>query len=108
MALQASPMASGPVSAGAIVYAWAPIGGPPKTLPRCDNGIVSRPPLSKVIEREAAALMELPGVEGVAEGRENDEPCVVVLTSGDAPAGLPGQVSGYPVTVRRSGPIEAQ
>lgn len=54
-------------------------------------------------------LDEIPAVVGVGQGEEAGSPTVDVWVEGDDTVELPGQVSGVPVRVRRSGgPISAQ
>lgn len=67
-----------------------------------------RRPVADVLATHASALMERPGVVGVAEGRTDDgTPCVVVLVSGVTVPALPSELDGHPVEVRRSGDITA-
>jgi hypothetical protein len=58
-----------------------------------------------VLAGPAGELLSLPGVVGVAEGEAHGEPCVVVLV--ERPVELPGELEGYPVSVRKSGPFTA-
>jgi hypothetical protein len=53
----------------------------------------------------ARAWLEIDGVEGIAEGSLEGQPCVVVLTSSSPQAlqrRLPARILGLPVIVRHS------
>ena len=76
-------------------------------LDRWENDAVVTPSLSEVIAAESPRIMALSGVEAVAEGVEEGQPCVVVYVS-EPPYGLPSQLGGYPVVVRGSPEIQAQ
>ena len=58
---------------------------------------------------EAEAWLELPGVEGVAEGRVAGRPCITVFVSDPALAErLPRALRGVPVVIEASGPFTAE
>ena len=66
--------------------------------------------IHKVI-KEAESWMGLPGVEGVAEGKKNNKPCIVVLISTESAElknKIPATFKGYPVTFQESGIIGIQ
>jgi hypothetical protein len=59
--------------------------------------------IARIIEAQAATLMAIPGVHGVAEGRTPDgRPCILLLVQNlDAP-GLPREIEGIPVRLDQS------
>lgn len=59
--------------------------------------------LAGVIARNAAGLMALPGVIGVAEGEQDGSPCVRVFVARDAAElpPVPAVIEGYRVIVER-------
>jgi hypothetical protein len=63
-----------------------------------------------VIRRHAMRLMALPGVIGLAEGRRNGAPCLVVLVSRRGPevGPIPSAIEGIPVRVLETGVPEAR
>ena len=67
------------------------------------------PPEVAAALAEAEAWLDLPGVEGVAEGRAGGRPCVTVFVSDPALAErLPKALRGVPVVVEVSGPFQAR
>jgi hypothetical protein len=70
---------------------------------------MTRRPLAEVIAAHGAALLEVPGVVGVYEGRlESGEPCltIMVVRADDAlRRRLPEALEGYPVVIRETGEI---
>ena len=60
---------------------------------------------------QAGQWLEIEGVEGVAEGELNGEPCITVLVSvspAELTAKIPSTFLGYPVVFEESGIISAQ
>ena len=67
--------------------------------------------ISNQIIDEASKWTSEEGVEGVAEGEEGGQPCIIVLASDDPSKlsmTLPSNFRGYPVIIKRTGEIEAQ
>ncbi len=58
-----------------------------------------------MLAARSGELLSLPGVVGVGEGQDAGEPCLVVLV--ERPVELPGELEGYPVVARESGPLLA-
>jgi len=59
--------------------------------------------IAHIIATQAAALMALPGVYGVAEGRMPDgRPCILLLVENPDAPGLPREIEGVPVRLDRS------
>jgi len=70
----------------------------------------ARRPLADVIAAEAAALLAIDGVSGVAEGLVEGEPAVLVLAGGltqDDRQRIPLRLAGYAVVVRDTGTFHA-
>ena len=66
-------------------------------------------PVAGVIARHAPRLMALPGVTGIGEGRSAGAPCIILYLSPESvAAGLPAELDGYPVIIRRAGPFRPQ
>ena len=67
-------------------------------------------PLADLLRDHTKALMALPGVLGVGEGRRDGVPCIVLLVTAASPeilAALPESLEGYPVEVEAVGEIRA-
>ncbi|MDA1257791.1 MAG: hypothetical protein O3C10_08105 [Chloroflexi bacterium] len=66
--------------------------------------------IESVVAKAVDSLMALPGVVGVGIGEHGGEPCIRVMVDTATPtirAGIPDQLSGYPVIVDETGPIKA-
>jgi hypothetical protein len=66
--------------------------------------------LSEVVRRHTEQLMTLPAVVGVAEGRSDGHPCVVVLVErrrAEAVAAIPNLLDGFPTRIVETGTPEA-
>lgn len=66
---------------------------------------MQRPPIEEVLDAHRDTLMALPGVQGVAVGERDDEPCIRMLVAGTPPADTPATLDGYAVVVERQGPF---
>jgi hypothetical protein len=67
--------------------------------------------VAAVIERHSAALLEVPGVVGVAEGERGGHTVVQILVERRTPelvGRLPQSLDGYPVVVVESGVLRSQ
>jgi hypothetical protein len=67
--------------------------------------------IASTIERHGPALLEIPGVVGLARGERDGQPTVQVLVARRTPElsrRLPSQLDGYPVVIVESGEIRAQ
>ena len=67
-------------------------------------------PINVVLERHVDALMQQPGVVGVAQGECNGEPCIKILVRAATPelrAALPNSLDGYTVELMATGEIRA-
>ena len=63
-----------------------------------------------ILQEAQAAWMDIPGVVIVAQGKVNDDDCIVVFFSHTSPemeAQIPSEYKGIPVDVRESGVISA-
>lgn len=66
--------------------------------------------ITEAISAHSHGLMALPAVVGIAEGRYNEAPCVLVLVvelTDELRAALPSELEGYKVVVSESGEIKA-
>jgi hypothetical protein len=77
-----------------------------------ERNAVNEPTIQSVLERESPAIMALPGVVAVGEGRTADgKPCIRVYVEDLTPerrARIPRTLGPYPVEVEDSGgPIRA-
>jgi hypothetical protein len=64
--------------------------------------------IARLIETQAARLMAIPGVHGVAEGRTPDgRPCILLLAENPDDPALPKELEGVPVIVQRSDSLKA-
>jgi hypothetical protein len=71
---------------------------------------MAAPDLAEVVRRHTERLMALAGVVGVAEGRADGRPCVVVLVESRpaaAAAGIPHLLDGFPTRIVETGTPEA-
>lgn len=69
------------------------------------------PTIEEVIANNSDALLELPGVAGVALGEESARACIVVMLTVDSEAvrhSIPGSIDGYPVSLRITGELRTQ
>jgi hypothetical protein len=67
--------------------------------------------VNDVIQRHAEALLEIPGVVGVAQGTSEGHSVVQILVERRTPeliAQLPRTLDGYPVVVVQSGELRSQ
>ncbi len=58
--------------------------------------------IREVLTRHVTELMEMPGVTGVAEGKQQDEPCIIIFVTDNTPeilSRIPSLIEGYPVQV---------
>ena len=84
----------------------APRRAPVETMMAQDSSASDH--IGTIIATQSGALMELPGVHGVAEGRTPDgKPCILLLVDDPAAPGLPRSIEGFPVVLHRTGPIRA-
>ena len=69
--------------------------------------MTDRPSLRDIISRHGDAVMALPGVVGIAAGRDPDDPsqpCLILyLSSKEVPEELPTELEGVPVRISRTG-----
>lgn len=68
-------------------------------------------PIGDVLHANRDFLMGLPGVVGIGEGRCGGVPCIRVIVteiSTELTRRLPRTISGYPLEVDESGPIQAR
>ncbi len=66
--------------------------------------------VKEVLQSHAAALLAIPGVVGVAEGRCDGSPCIKVFVTARTPEleeQIPRRLEGYPVVVEETGEIRA-
>jgi len=66
--------------------------------------------VKEVLQSHAAALLAIPGVVGVAEGRCDGSPCLKVFVAARTPEleeQIPRRLEGYPVVVEETGEIRA-
>lgn len=66
-------------------------------------------PIDRVIEERGPALLEIPGVVGVAQGVENGVPVVRVWVASRGPEIerlVPADLEGHPVRLIESGPLK--
>jgi hypothetical protein len=66
--------------------------------------------LEATLRRRGGDIASLPGVAGVAQGRQAGRPCIrVFLETDDSSVAerIPSEVEGYPVVVERPGPLRA-
>jgi hypothetical protein len=69
------------------------------------------PTIEEVIANNSDALLELPGVAGVALGEEGARTCIVVMLAVDSEKvrnSIPRSIDGYPVSVRITGELRTQ
>ena len=82
-----------------------PPSGPP------DSNAAASERIAKIIETQAARLMALPGVHGIAEGRTPDgRPCILLLVEDpNSPAmrELPKELDGFPIRFDTTDSIRA-
>ena len=67
-------------------------------------------PIHVVLERHVDALMQQPGVVGVAQGECDGKPCIKILVRAATPelrAALPEALDGYAVELMETGEIKA-
>ncbi len=67
--------------------------------------------IEQVLGEKAPGWMEVPGVVAVAQGLYKGRPCILVLTDAEPSSikNILGEcVEGFPVVVRRSGPMKAR
>lgn len=63
-----------------------------------------------VINRHSREMISIKGVEGIAEGRCNDKPCIKVYVNEKSPElslKIPNSLEGYPVMIEETGEIKA-
>ena len=83
-----------------------PSSGPP------DSNAVASARIAKIIETQAARLMALPGVHGIAEGRTapDGRPCILLLVedpTSPAMRKLPKELDGFPIRFDKTDSIRA-
>lgn len=65
-----------------------------------------------MLERHRRRLMEIDGVVGVAIGRSSSDPeklCVLVYsTAAERPSGLPAEIEGWQIEVRKTSGFRAR
>jgi len=67
--------------------------------------------IQEAISKVKDKWMEIEGVEGVGEGKENDKDCILVLVrckTAEIEKAIPTTFEGFPVKVIESGVIQAQ
>lgn len=60
---------------------------------------------------EASDWMAYDGIEGVGQGKKDDQDCIVVFTScppSELTTPIPEELKGYPVVLQESGQIDIQ
>jgi hypothetical protein len=68
-------------------------------------------PITSTIERHSAALLEIPGVVGVAQGNRDGQDVVqimIVRRTDSLVARLPRTLDGHPVVIVETGEIRAR
>lgn len=68
------------------------------------------PAIETVLQQHSAELMKLPGVVGVAQGLQDERPCIVVYVkekTDAVSAQIPKTLNGYPVQIIESGELRA-
>lgn len=66
--------------------------------------------IKEIIKRHGKALLAIPGVAGVAEGKHNRKPCILVFVahrSDELVKQVPSDIEGYPVRIEESGEFKA-
>jgi hypothetical protein len=85
-------------------------GPDPCELHGIEDGDVSE--IRDILDRHRRRLMELDGVVGVAVGRSSKDPkklCVLVYTTAaERPSGLPAEIEGYEIEVRKTSGFRAR
>ena len=88
----------------AVDSAMKPTGSP-------DSNQAASARIAEIIRTQAARLMAIPGVHGVAEGRTDDgRPCILLLVEDPhAPAvkSIPGELESFPVRFSLTDSIRA-
>ena len=68
------------------------------------------PAIETVLQQNSAELMQIPGVVGVAQGLQDERPCIVVYVkekTDAVSAQIPKTLNGYPVQIIESGELRA-
>jgi len=71
---------------------------------------MSQKTIEQVHEEHMAEWMVIPGVEGIAIGVFDNEPCIRIFTSRKAEylqASIPSTIEGYPVIIEETGTFHA-
>ena len=66
--------------------------------------------IKDIIRRHTSELMAIPGVVGVAEGRDKDTPCILIFVVNKNPEllkQLPESVGGYLIKIEESDQFQA-
>jgi hypothetical protein len=74
------------------------------------EAIVAPETIEAVLGRHAGALLAVPGVVGVAQGRSDGRPCLVVYVvakTAELTQKIPAVLEGYPVVIEVTGEIQA-
>ena len=72
---------------------------------------VNQPSIEQVLSAHRDSLMAVPGVVGIAIGRRQGAPCILVMVTqrtAELDRLLPRELEGYPVEVQETGPIRAR
>lgn len=80
----------------------------PEELP--EPAAVNQKTVEQVLREHTDELMAVPGVVGVAVGRCDDTPCILVMVEKDSPElrrRIPAEIDGYPVRVEITGKIRS-
>ena len=67
--------------------------------------------IEDVIEEISSQWMELDGVEGIGQGKDNDKDCIMVFVSRNPDefrGSIPGRFKGYTVKFMESGEFEPE
>ena len=75
------------------------------------DAVTSSRPIQEVLQEHTRALMAIPGVEGVAQGERDGQPCIRVFVSHrtkDMARRVPSSLEGYPVEITESGKLRAR
>lgn len=65
---------------------------------------------TEIIDEASNQWLDIEGVEGVAEGEKDGQPCLLVMISiepSELPVDIPATFKGYPVVFEKTGEIEA-
>jgi hypothetical protein len=73
--------------------------------------MMSKSAIKDTIKKHAGELMNIQGVVGVAEGRSQGRPCILVFVqkkTKELRSKVPKSLEGFPIRMEQSGDIEAR